>query len=275
VIHPTAVVDKGAGLGVNVTVGPFSYVESGAQIGDNCVLGPHVTVYGCTSLGEGCEVHAGAVLGDTPQDTAFQGGDSRVVIGRRCRLREGITIHRGTKPGSLTEIGDDCFLMGFTHFAHNVKIGNRVIVVNGSLLAGYVEVGDGAFISGNCAVHQFVKIGRLAMLGGVCSISKDVPPFCMVMTGAVNEVGGLNVVGMRRAGLGAEDRLQVKRAFNVLYRSGYNVTQALDVLRRDFPSGVAAEFAAFAAASKRGFCALAARRGAGDKGCCGSEGPLD
>ena len=127
--------------------------------------------------------------------------------------------------------------------------------MNGALLAGYVEVGDRAFISGNCTVHQFVRIGRQAMLGGASGVSKDVPPFCTTKPMTVNTVLGLNVVGMRRAGLGPEDRSAVKEAFRVLYRSGLNVSQALTQMKARFASGPAAEFAAFIEASKRGICA--------------------
>lgn len=263
-IHATAVVDSGAVLGRGVTVGPFAYVAAGARIGEGCMIGPHATVYGCVDLGAGCRVHAGAVLGDVPQDVGFAGGESGVRIGARCVLREGVTVHRGTKPGTMTTLGDDCFLMAFSHVAHNVTLASRVIMANGALLAGYVEVGERCFISGNAVVHQFVRIGRLAMLGGGCGISKDVPPFCTMCPTALNEVAGLNVVGMRRAGLSATDRQAVRQAFKVLYRSGLNVSQAVAVLRERFTTGPAAELSAFAAASTRGLCATARRAGAAD-----------
>lgn len=253
-IHETAVVDKGAQVGSDVRIGPFCHVEGKVTIGDGCVLMDRVSLMGDLLLGPGCRVHAGAVLGDVPQDLGFKGAESRVRIGSNCMIREGVTIHRGTNEGSVTEIGDDCFLMGFSHYAHNVKLGRRVIVVNGSLLAGYVEVGDGAFISGNCCVHQFVKIGRLVMVGGGGGISKDVPPFCMTRTVGFNEVVGLNVVGMRRAGMGPDERRQVKRAYQLLYRSGLNATQAVERIRESFDDGPALEFCEFVSRSERGLC---------------------
>lgn len=256
-IHPTAIVDPGARLGTGVSIGPFSVVEANTDLGDGCVLGPHVTVLPHTTLGAGCKVHAGAVLGDLPQDTSFEGQESFVRIGSGCTIREGVTIHRGTKPGTTTEIGNDCFFMAFSHFAHNVKTGNGVIVANGALLAGYVEVGDRAFISGNSVVHQFTRIGRLAMLGGLAGVSMDVPPFCTVRPMTPNRVLGLNTVGMRRAGLGPEQRQEVKRAFDMLYRSGLNTGDAVRKMKDAYPAGPAAEFWQFVEQSKRGICALA------------------
>ncbi len=257
-IHPSAIVEDGARLGDKVSVGPFSYVQAGAELGDGCEIGPHVTLLSAVTLGRGCRVHAGAVLGDLPQDMGFQGGSSRVVIGERCVLREGVTIHRGTKEGTRTVVGDGCFLMSFSHLAHNVRLGEGVIVANGALLAGYVEVGDRAFVSGNVCVHQFVHVGRLAMLGGNCGVSKDVPPFCTVRPVALNRVAGLNIVGMRRAGFDEAQRRDVKKAFDTLYRSGLNTHQALHALDRAFPAGPGREIHDFVAASMRGICAFRA-----------------
>lgn len=253
-IHKTAVVDAKAEIGAGVTIGPFAYIESDVRIGDGCVIGPHASILRYTSIGNNCEIHAGAVLGDVPQDTSFRNVESYVKIGSKCIIREGVTIHRGTKEGTSTEIGDGCFLMAFSHCGHNVELGRGVIMANGVLLAGYVKVGDRAFISGNVVVHQFVKIGRLAMLGGNCGISKDIPPFCTTVPVALNTIVGLNVVGMRRAGLTVEDRKQVKQAFNILYRSGMNVTDAAIKLKETFKSGPALEFYSFIESSERGIC---------------------
>ncbi|MFC1461135.1 acyl-ACP--UDP-N-acetylglucosamine O-acyltransferase [Verrucomicrobiota bacterium] len=255
-IHPTAIVESGAELGADVTIGPFSIISDKVQIGDNTVIGPHVFIHPRTSIGSGCSIHACAVLGDVPQDVAFKETESYVRIGSNCIIREGVTIHRGTKPETTTQVGDHCFLMGYSHFAHNVRLGDHVIVVNGALVAGYVEVGDRAFISGNCVIHQFVKIGRMAMVGGGCAIGKDVPPFCTTLPGAMNTVTCLNVVGMRRAGIGNADRLAIKRAFDVLYRSGLNFSDAVARIRQEHTSGPALEFCEFVEASERGICKL-------------------
>lgn len=254
--HPTAVIEPGAEVAECVEVGPFAYIQAGARIGRGSRIGPHVTVMGGVELGEDCRVHAGAVLGDLPQDLAFKGEPSSVRIGHRCVLREGVTVHRGTKPGTATVVGDDCFLMANSHLAHNVQLGPQTIVANGALLAGYVEVGARAFISGNVAVHQFVKIGRLAMLGGGAGVSKDVPPFCTLRPCALNTVAGLNVVGMRRAGMSPEQRMDVRRAFKLLFRSGLNPMQASEAIRSQLPDGPAHDMARFVDTATRGLCAM-------------------
>jgi len=258
-IHPTAVIEDGARVGADVDVGPFAYIAAGAQIGDGCHIGPHTTIYGHTTLGSGCRVHAGAVLGDLPQDFGFEDGESFVRIGDGCAIREGVTVHRGSKPGTETVIGSRCMLMAFSHFAHNVQLADDVIVANGALLAGYVSVGPRAFISGNVAVHQFARVGRLAMLGGGAMISKDVPPFCTMRPAMENAVAGLNVIGMRRAGVSPADRAAVKRAFKLLYHSGLNVSQAQEQLGEQFSDGPAREIHDFIAESERGICGGTAR----------------
>jgi UDP-N-acetylglucosamine acyltransferase len=255
-VHSTAVISSKALIADDVEIGPFVVIGEGCRIGAGCVIGPHVVVHAYTMIGPQTRIHAGAVIGDWPQDVAFRGAPSETVIGARCMIREGVTIHRGTKEGTRTVVGDDCFLMANSHLAHNVVLGNNVIIANGALLAGYVEVGDRAFISGNVVIHQFCRIGRLAMLSGLSGIGKDVPPFCMTAGVSRNRIGGLNIVGLRRAGFSADERKQIKAAFDTLYRSGLNVSQAVERLKVDFPSGPAAEFWRFAEQSKRGLCAF-------------------
>jgi UDP-N-acetylglucosamine acyltransferase len=256
-IHPTAVIESGAEIGKDVQVGAFSYIDHDVQIGDGCVIGSHVTVMPYTSVGKNCQIHAGAVLGDLPQDLAFRSEKSFVKIGENCVIREGVTIHRGTKSGTVTSVGNDCLLMAFSHLAHNVKVGNKVIIANGALLAGYVEVGDQAFISGNCLVHQFARIGRLAMMSGGSAVHKDVPPFCTTRSVSLNKVMGLNVVGMRRAGVSSEDRLIMKRAFKILYQSNLTLPQAIAQLEAEFTSPMVLELCDFVKSSQRGICTFA------------------
>lgn len=253
-IHSTAIVDKGAELGSDVVVGPYAVIGDEVQIGAGVRIGPQAVIHKYVSIGKNCTVHAHAVLGDLPQDLAFKDVVSHVRIGSGTTIREGVTIHRGTKPETVTEVGENCYLMANSHLAHNVKLGNNVIVVNGALLAGYVEVGEKAFISGNCVIHQFVKIGRLAMLGGNSGISKDVPPFCTAWSVHLNAIAGLNVVGMRRAGISAADRLTIKRIFTILFRSGLNTAQAVQKLKSEENSPYALEFCRFIESSKRGIC---------------------
>jgi UDP-N-acetylglucosamine acyltransferase len=253
-IHSTAVVGKNAKIADDVTVGPFACIEDDVEIGAGTRVGPHATILAHTTIGKGCTIHAGAVLGDVPQDLAFDGSVSYVRIGNNCTIREGVTVHRGTGKGTVTEIGDDCFFMALSHFAHNVKVGNRVIVANGSHFGGHVQIGDRAFISGNCTAHQFTRIGKLAMLGGNSSISKDVPPFFTIHPVSCNVVSSMNVVGMRRAGMDADARAQVKVAFKVLYKSGLNTSQAVNTLRERFDCGPVLEICDFVESAERGIC---------------------
>ncbi len=253
-IHQTAIVESGAELGVDVAIGPFSIVHAGARIGDGCHLGPHVTVYGGTTLGSGSRIHAGAILGDLPQDLGFRECETYLKVGSNCVIREGVTLHRGSKPGTTTEIGDHCFLMAFSHCGHNVRLGNGVIVANGVLFAGHVTVGDRAFISGNAIIHQFCHIGRLAMIGGGSGVSKNVPPFCTTHPVTLNRIAALNAVGMRRAGMKSGERLEIKRLYRILYHSNLNTTQALERIETSFDSPLASEISAFVKASERGIC---------------------
>ncbi len=253
-IHPTAIVSPGAQLGTDVEMGPFSFVASTARIGDGCVLGPHAVVLEHTTLGARCKVHAGAVLGDLPQDLSFKNTPSYVVIGEDCVFREGVTVHRGTKPETTTRIGNHVFMMANSHAAHNTEVGDHVIMANGTLLAGYVTVGERCFFGGNSGIHQFCHIGRLAMVGASHIISKDLPPFCIAPSSGCSLVAGLNTVGLRRSGFNAEARAQIKQAFNLIYRSGLNTSQAEARLRTETGNPFATEFADFLANAKRGIC---------------------
>ena len=264
-IHPTAIVDSKAELGTGVGIGPYAVIGPDVRIGDGCEIGPHAVLHRWTRLGAGCRVHAHAVLGDLPQDLKFAGVESYVEIGPETVVREGVTIHRGTKNLSSTVVGRGCYLMVNSHLGHNVRIGDHVILANGVLLAGDTEVGDRAFLSGNVIVHQFTRIGRLAMISGGGGIGKDVPPFCMTAGVQRNTVAGLNIVGMRRAGFGGPDRLQVKRAFELLYRSGLNTSQALERMRAEFTTGPAAEWVPFIEQSRRGVCPFGGENGPGEE----------
>jgi len=253
-IHPTALVAPGACLGRGVVVGPFSLIEEGVTIGDGCEIGPRVTLFPGTELGPRCRLHANVVLGDLPQDLNFRGGESWVRIGADCILREGVTVHRGTAPGTATEIGPECLLMAHSHVGHNARLGHGVILANGALLAGYSEVGDRAFVSGNCLIHQFTRVGRLAMMAGGSAAQMDVPPFCITRSLTVNTVIGLNVIGLRRAGIPSEERQSIKTAFDLLYRRGLGIARALDLISAGPMTDSVRELYDFVRASKRGIC---------------------
>ncbi len=253
-IHPTAVVHPDAKLGRDVEIGPGAVIGPGVVVGDRCRIGPHAVLLERVILAAGCRVHAHAVLGDVPQDLKFRGVDSRVEIGERCVIREGVTIHRGTHEGSATVIGPDCFLMANSHVAHNCRLGAGVILANGVLLAGDVEVGDRAFLSGNVIVHQFTRIGGLAMIGGGAGIGLDILPGCTAAGVERNRVAGLNWVGLRRAGVTPEERLQLRAAFRLVFQSGLPIDEVVRRLRSEFTSGLAASWAAFIEGSRRGIC---------------------
>lgn len=260
-IHPTAFVSSDAQLGPNVSVGPFAVVEAGAQIGEHSVVEAHALVRGNVMMGTHNVVGAGAVLGGDPQDLRFDPATpSFVRIGHRNRIREHCTIHRATVSGGATEVGDDCLLMVGSHMGHDSRVGNRVIFANGVMLGGFVEVQDQVFLGGGAKVHQFVKIGRQAMSQGNSSLSKNVPPYTTVAL--LNRMVGLNVVGLRRSGWSAALRLEMKRAFDLLYRQGWNVAQALERARRGSWSPEVEHFWEFVEASgKRGLCAWGGSKG--------------
>ncbi len=253
-IHPDAYIDPDAQLGHDVTVGPGAVIESEVIVGDGCCIAPNAVIRSGTTLGSRCRVFPGAVIGDEPQDLAYGGAPSRVEIGAETVLREGVTVHRGTQPETVTRIGDRCYLMANSHVGHNSVLGIEVVLANNVLLGGYVTVGDRAFLSGNCVVHQFCTIGRLALMSGLSGLSKDLPPFCILQNLASNQVAALNTVGLRRAGFSPDERRDLKRAFRMLYLERLNVKQAIVAMQEAFPSGVAAELWQFAAASKRGIC---------------------
>lgn len=253
-IHSSAVIEPGAKIGADVEIGPFCYVANDVEIGNGCQLSAHVTLLPYTKVGNGCQIHSNAVLGDIPQDIAFQQEISHVVIGNNCQIREGVTVHRGTKAGTITKVGDNCMLMANSHLAHNVQVGDQVIVANGALLAGYVQVGDRAFISGNCMLHQFARVGRLVMMSGGSAAQRDIPPFCMTRNQSSNSVMGLNSIGLRRAGISSDDRLELKRAFKVLYKSGLLIPEAIIRLKNEFDNALVKEMYEFIQESQRGIC---------------------
>jgi UDP-N-acetylglucosamine acyltransferase len=253
-IHRTAVIADSAQIGQDVTIGPYAFIEDDVAIGGGCIIGPHVCIMRGTRLGDNCRVHAGAVLGDVPQDRSFHGADSHLDIGSNCVIREGVTVHRGTQADSTTRIGSHCLLMAGSHVAHNCIVGDHVILINNACLAGHVEIGERAVISANCLVHQFTRVGRLAMLSGASGVQMDVPPFCITRSMHTNTVMNVNVVGLRRAGLSVAERGELQRAFRVLYGSGLIIPRAVDRLEREFDSPYVRELVEFIKSSKRGIC---------------------
>lgn len=250
-IHPTAVIAPEADIGDDVQIGPHAVIEGEVRIGAGCVLRPGVHLIGPLTMGCHNAVYSGAVLGEQPQHLHYAGEPTRVTIGEHNIIREHVTIHRGTTHSWETRIGDHNFLMAHSHVAHDCKIGNRCIIANGALLAGHCTLEDNVYLSGNCALHQFVRVGRLALLSGVSVSTKDIPPF--IIQQRFNCVAGVNVIGMRRAGIPASHIESVRRAFHLLYRSSLLVPTALERIENELGQvAEIAEMVAFIRSSSRG-----------------------
>ncbi|MEP6671490.1 MAG: acyl-ACP--UDP-N-acetylglucosamine O-acyltransferase [Chthoniobacter sp.] len=262
-IHPTAVIHPDATLGTNVIIGPYVVIEGAAKIGDGCEIQAHAIIGAHVEMGRGNLIGYGAVIGGDPQDFAFKPQvRSSVRIGDGNKIREYCTIHRGTNDNSATTVGHGCFLMAGAHLAHNVSLGDHVIIANNALLGGHVQVAERVFIGGGCVFHQHIRVGRLAICQGGSAFSKDIPPF--TTAAERNGIAGLNVVGLRRAGFSPATRAEIKEAFALLYRRGFNTTQALAAAKGKSWGAEAQSFFDFvAAAKKRGVCDLLASRGGG------------
>lgn len=214
-IHPTAVVSPKARLHGRVEIGPYAVIEGPCEIGDGVRIGPHAVILPYVRLGEGVQVGAHAVLGGEPQDLSFKGQETWLEVGERTVLREGVTLHRSTREDRPTRVGVGCYLMAYSHVAHDCHIGDGAILTNNVMLAGHVSVGRGAVIGGGAAVHQFVRIGAGAMLGGMAGASKDILPFTLAtQVPAIHY--RLNTVGLRRSGVGGERYRALERAFRAL-----------------------------------------------------------
>ncbi len=251
-IHATAIVHPQAQIHPTVSVGPYAVIDAHVTVGPECIVGPHVHLTGHTTIGEKNIFHTGCVIGDAPQDLKYHGAPTRLRIGDGNTFRECATVNRSNKMEEDTVIGSNCYLMATSHVGHNSIVGNHVILANGTSLGGHVTVGDRAFLSGNCLVHQFVRVGTLALMQGGAAISQDLPPFTIVR--GVNGICGLNIVGLRRAGLTAAERLELKRLYHQLFRSGANLRAALAAAATVFTSAPAKVMLEFLAGAKRGVC---------------------
>jgi len=251
-IHPTAIVSSKAKLDEGVTIGPYSIIEDEVFIGKNTVIGAYVRIFDFVQIGQDCRIYENTVIGGEPQDHSFRGERTKVVVGDRTIIREGVTIHRATGEGQSTVIGDDVFLMEGVHVGHNVRIGNHVIVANKSGLAGYCEVEDYANLGGMVGIHQFVKIGRLCMIGGLSKVVKDIPPFVLA-DGRPARIYGINKVGLQRAGFDLTLREHIKRIYRQLYHNGLPLRQAVEMMRRQgLGDPIVTEIASFFDRSRRG-----------------------
>ena len=251
-IHPTAIVDPRAAVHPQADIGPYVVIDGPVHVGPGTRVLAHATLLGWTQIGADNVIHPGAVLGDAPQDLAYDGSESYLRIGDRNVIREHVQMHRGTQPGSATIVGNDNYCMNNAHVAHNCRVGNRVILANGAVLGGHVEVQDQVFLSTGCAVHQYVRIGRLAFMRGLSRTSRDVPPFCII--DGTHTVRALNRVGLRRAGFSGQQIRELQDAFSRLFRRARNLAVAIREFDRGACSPEVCELIDFIQASKRGVC---------------------
>jgi len=232
-IDATARISSDVELAPDVSIGPGVIIEGPSKIGAGTRILAHAYIGPYTTIGEHNLIGFGAVIGGEPQDYAFTGEESYTIIGHHNIIREYVTIHRGTKPGSTTRLGNHNFLMGMSHMAHNSQVGDHVVMVNGALVGGYAEVGDRAVISANCLIHQFCRVGTLAIMRGGSRTSRDVPPYALM--DGVHTVHGLNLVGLRRAGFTSRQIAPLRQAFRLLFLRRRNLKEALRQVEAEVP----------------------------------------
>jgi UDP-N-acetylglucosamine acyltransferase len=225
-IHPTAIVDKGAQLDSSVTVGPYTVIGPHVKIGAGTTVGPHCVIEGHTTIGRDNRFFQFGSIGAANQDKKYKGEPCELVIGDRNTIREFVTLHIGTvQDKAVTRIGDDNWIMAYTHVAHDCIVGNNTTMANNTTLGGHVEIGDWVTVGGLCGIHQFVKVGAHAMLGFQSAVSQDVPPF-MLVDGNPLAVRGVNVVGLKRRGFSDARIAAVRKMHKLLYREGRTLDDA-------------------------------------------------
>ncbi len=219
-IHPAAIIAKGAEIHPNATIGPHCVLGEHVHIGADTELISHVVISGHTDIGERNRFFPFSSIGNEPQDLKYHGEASRVVIGNDNTIRENVTVNTGTEGGGMvTRIGNKNMLMAYAHIAHDCQIGNEAILANCATLAGHIKISDGVIVGGLSAIHQFVRVGRYVMIGGMCGINKDIPPFCLVSGGYRAELTGLNLVGLKRRGFSLYDVKVLKQLYKMLLQN--------------------------------------------------------
>ena len=234
-IHPTAIVHPGAQLGQNCSIGPYSIIGEHVVLGDFCLLHSHVVIDGFTTLGSSNEVFPFASIGLKTQDLKWKGGVTRTEIGNSNTIREYVTIHSATSDGEATVVGSHNHILAYCHLAHNVRVGDHIIMSNVATLAGHVTVGDHAVIGGLAAVHQFCRIGKMAIIGGCSKVVQDVPPF-MLADGNPAETRTVNKVGLERNQVAEEVQTALKQAYRILFREGLAIPKALGRIEAELPA---------------------------------------
>ena len=235
-IDPTARIDRGAQVGLNVTIGPYCVIGPQVTIGDDCRLGPHVNLAGRTTIGPRTSISAFASLGTPPQSVHYHGEDTVLTIGAECDIREHVTMNIGTAKGrGATTVGERCFVMVGAHVGHDCVIGNDVIFANNATLGGFCEVGDHVFLGGLCAVHQFVRIGEQSIIGGLAGVAFDVIPYAAVV-GHRGRLAGLNRVGLKRRGLSSPDIQKIYKAYKSIFFGAGTLTERVAAVAQAYAS---------------------------------------
>ena len=232
-MHKTAIISPKSKIDSNVDIGPFSIIEDNVSIKKNCKIHSHVVIKSGTSIGENCEIFSGSILGEIPQDLKYNGEDTKLEIGDNNIIREYTTIHKGTIDKVTTKIGNNCMLMAYSHVAHDSTIKNNVILSNSVQVGGHVYIDDFAIIGGATPIHQFCKIGKHSFVGGGYRVVQDVPPFIKAM-GEPLKYLGINSIGLARNNFSSKEILKIKKAYKILYRSEYNIPQAVSILRKEY-----------------------------------------
>jgi len=250
-IHPTAIIEDGAQLGENVSVGPFAYIGSQVSIGDNTSIASHAVIEGHTTIGKGNRIFSHTAIGTIPQDLKYNGEDVELIIGDNNTIREFTLLNPGTKGGgSVTKIGNGNLLMGYVHLGHDVILGDNCILANGATLAGHVELGNNVVIGGLTPIHQFVHIGDFAMIGGASALAQDIPPYCLA-EGNRAMLRGLNLTGLRRH-IERDEINALKSAYRELFEEGQAIQDVAQRLFEESPSEKVKNLCKFIKTSKRG-----------------------
>ena len=232
-IHPTATVDPKAEIGEGVEIGPYSVIEKGVSVGEGTKIGPHVVIREGTEIGKGCQVFQFASIGEAPQFSGYRGEKTFLQIGDHNIIREFVTLHRGTvKGGGKTVIGNDNFIMAYSHVAHDCQIGSQVVLANGATLAGHILIEDYAIIGGLSAIHQFCRVGAHAIIGGLTGVLLDIPPYTKAQ-GDRARLFGLNTIGLKRANFSGETLKALKKAYRIFFRSGLTLQKAIKQIGED------------------------------------------
>jgi UDP-N-acetylglucosamine acyltransferase len=250
-IHPTAIIEDGAIIGKNVTIGAYSCISAKATIGDDTTIASHVVIDGKTTIGKNNQIFSHAVVGSIPQDLKFDGEDVELIIGDNNKIREFTLINPGTKGGGgITRIGSGNLLMGYVHLGHDVIMGDGCILANGATLAGHVELGNRVVIGGLTPIHQFVHIGDFAMIAGASALSQDIPPFCLA-EGNRATLRGLNLTGLRRH-ISRDEINELKAAYKKLFEQGQPLQEVANELLDSSDFDRVKELCEFVITSKRG-----------------------